>query len=81
MEQSIKGQIITRLMESFVESGGDVYSLDEFIRNSVDFDVIISRQEFETYVVYNFTFEERTSDLRVASVTIMKQPKTEEDED
>jgi hypothetical protein len=81
MEQSIKGQIITRLTETFVESGGDVDSLDEFIRNSVDFDVIISRQEFETYVVYNFTFEERTSDLRVASVTIMKQPETEEDED
>ena len=81
MEQSIKGQIITRLVESFVESAGDVDSLDEFIRNSVDFDVIISRQEFETYVVYNFTFEERTSDLRVASVTIMKQPETEEDED
>jgi len=81
MEQSIKGQIITRLAETFVESGGDVDSLDEFIRNSVDFDVIISRQEFETYVVYNFTFEERTSDLRVASVTIMKQPETEGDED
>jgi hypothetical protein len=81
MEQSIKGQIITRLTETFVESGGDVDSLDEFIRNSVDFDAIISRQEFETYVVYNFTFEERTSDLRVASVTIMKQPETEEDED
>ena len=81
MEQSIKGQIITRLAETFVESVGDVDSLYEFIRNSVDFDVIISRQEFETYVVYNFTFEERTSDLRVASVTIMKQPETEEDED
>jgi len=81
MEQSIKGQIITRLTETFLESGGDVDSLDEFIRNSVDFDAIISRQEFETYVVYNFTFEERTSDFRVASVTIMKQPETEEDED
>ncbi len=81
MEQSIKGQIITRLTETFVESGGEVDSLDEFIRNSVDFDAIISRQEFETYVVYNFTFEERTRDFRVASVTIMKQPETEEDED
>ena len=81
MEQSIKGQIITRLAETFVESGGDVDSLDEFIRNSVDFDVIISRQEFETYVVYNFTFEERVGDLRVASINVMKQPETEEDED
>lgn len=81
MEQSIKGQIITRLAETFVESGGDVDSLDEFISNSVDFDVIISRQEFETYITYNFTFEERTSDIRVASINIMKQPETEEDED
>jgi len=81
MEQSIKGQIITRLVETFVESAGDVDSLDEFIRNSVDFDVIISRQEFETYVTYNFTFEERVGDNRVASVNIMKQPETEEDED
>lgn len=81
MEQSIKGQIITRLTETFVESGGDVDSLDEFIRNNVDFDVTISRQEFETYITYNFTFEERMSDLRVASVTIMKQPETEENED
>ena len=81
MEQSIKGQIITRLTETFVESGGDVDSLDEFIRNSVDFDVIISRQEFETYVTYNFTFEERVGDNRVASINVMKQPETEEDED
>jgi hypothetical protein len=81
MEQSIKGQIITRLAETFVESGGDVESLDEFIRNSVDFDVIISRQEFETYVTYNFTFEERVGDLRVSSITIMKQSETEENED
>jgi len=81
MEQSIKGQIITRLVETFVKSAGDVDSLDEFIRNSVDFDVIISRQEFETYVTYNFTFEERVGDNRVASINIMKQPETEEDED
>lgn len=81
MEQSIKGQIITRLVETFVESAGDIDSLDEFIRNSVDFDVIISRQEFETYVTYNFTFEERVGDNRVASINIMKQPEAEEDED
>ena len=78
---SIKGQIITRLAETFLESGGKPEKLDGFIRDSVEFDVIISKQEFETYVTYNFTFEEKVGDMRVSSVSIMKPEKQEEDED
>ena len=68
----MKDQIITRLAQSFIESGGDPDALDEFIRSSVDFDVTINTQNFDNYVTYNFTFNEKIGDTKIASISIMK---------